>query len=443
MDGNIEKRVGRHILLTIGIFCSIQLFLNFLDRSNMSYAALQMNEELGLDARAYGFAVGLYFVGHMLFCYPGAELAKRFGSRRTLGSIIIIWGTVAAAMGLVQNAFGLNTLRFLLGLAEASSAPVVTLLLTQWFPRKIFGRAMMLVTIAQPIGQLVGAPMSGFLMTYTDGWLGASGWRWMFGIEGLITVLFGIYTLYWLRDKPEEAEWLDKDEKEWLTAQLTADAKQAAIEAGAAQRTTAKDLLTDPKIWIFGLILFCIASGVYLFVFWLPQVLQSAMTDQDDLTIVLLSAIPWAGMMVGMLLFGTSSDYFNDRPFHLAAGMVIAAIGITWASANVGSAFGIAGLSLGAFGLGGAITVFWTMPPAYMAGTTGAGPAFAIINIIGNLTGIITPNLIGWLRDQSGGFESTLYMVILVLVFGTLLIIPVSKTRKTIEPTAALHGEAH
>lgn len=426
---SLENRTCRQLILTIGLFCSVELFLNFLDRSNISYAALQMNSELGFDSKIYGFAVGIFFLGYILFCLPAAAIAKRVGVRRTLATIIIVWAAIAGSMSFIQTATSFHALRFLLGIAEAGAAPTVTLLMTNWIPRRSFGRAMMVVAMAQPVGQLVGAPLSGYLMTVTNGIAGQSGWRWMFAVEGLMTLSFGIFTWVWVRDTPAAASWLSDERKNWLTAELASDAVQSNIEAGNRRRDTLGEVLSDLRIWLFGLILFCLVTGVLLFTFWLPQVLQQRQMSASTLAITMLSAVPWAGMMAGMLLFGLSSDHFRERPLHLAASMLIAAAGIGYGSAHVASPLGILGLSLGAFGLGGAVTVFWTMPPAYMSGTSGAAPAFAMINIIGNIAGIITPNLIGWMRARSGNFESTLYLVILVLVLGIVPILPVSRGR--------------
>jgi ACS family tartrate transporter-like MFS transporter len=431
MDSNdVESRTCRLLMLTIGLFCSAELLLNYLDRSNISYASLQMNAELGLDPKAYGFAISIFFIGHILFSVPGAEIGRRLGGRVALGAMMAIWGAIAAAMALVNSPMSLHLLRFSLGVAEAGAAAIVTLLLTNWIPRRSFARTMMLVTMAQPIGQMIGAPFSGLLMTYTDGWGGHAGWRWMFGIEGLLTVGFAVFTWFWLRDTPGEARWLPEDSRRWLLHQLSSEAAQAEADRGGRRSASLWDVLADYRIWIFGLILFSIATGLYLFAFWLPQVIRDDRIGSSTLEITILSALPWFGMMAGMLLFGWSSDRFQERPVHLAIGMLIGAAGIALGSANAGSMLGLVGLALSAFGLGGAITIFWTMPPAYMAGTSGAAAAFAFINVIGNLTGVLTPLAIGRLREASGTFESALYLIIGILLVGMLLIIPVSKRRR-------------
>lgn len=431
----LADRACHRAIWTIGVFCSIQLFLNFLDRSNISFAALQMNADLGMSPKSYGLAVSVYFAGQLLFSLPVAMMASRFGLRPVLAIIVVAWGTVTSLMSMVNSALSLTILRFFLGAAEAGTASIVTLVLAQWIPRRVFGRAMMLVQLAMPFGQIVAGPMSGYLMTHMNGVAGLQGWRWLFGIESVVTIFFGIFTWFWLRDSPRRATWLPQDEKEWLIDELARDAEIAAAESANRARSSLRDLIADPMIWIFGLINFCILASIYMFMFWLPQILRDASVEASLFTVTARSALPWVGMVIGMLIFGLSSDRARERTFHLLAALLATSIGFAIA-VLFDDALQLAGITLAVLGLGGTSTIFWTMPPEYMSGSRGAAPAFAIISIIGTVGGIVTPNVIGWLRSVSDGFGSTLILMICVQGCCALLILEQARRRRSREKTS-------
>jgi ACS family tartrate transporter-like MFS transporter len=391
------------------------LFLNSLDRVNVSFGALQMNRDIGLTPETYGFGVGLFFVGYILFQGPSMALLKGWGARRWLFAVVLFWGAVATGMAFVRDPVSFYVLRVLLGFAEAGFAPAVLYLCTQWMPRRYRAGAVATTMLAIPISIVIGGPLSGWLMGMRNE-LGLPGWRWMFLAEGAPTLLLAFACLFYFADAPQQAKWLNGDEKASLARELAAE--DAAVPPGG--RSVLR-LLVSPRVWASALVWFSLMGGAYGVIFWLPQVVKQV-AGGDPLTIGIVAALPWVAVGAGMLINAWRSDRTQERFWHVAVAGLLAAIGLA-AAALVGTGpLALAALMLGGLGLGAAQSVFWTIPPTFLGRARAAG-GITLINMVGNASGVIGPPLIGRLRQETGSFTAPIYALAVLLLAGAVLVV--------------------
>jgi ACS family tartrate transporter-like MFS transporter len=410
------------VLNTLGLFLFIELLLNSIDRVNVSFAALQMNAELGFDPKTYGFGVGLFFLTYMLFQLPMAAALERWGVARPLAIMIVAWGLTSALMGFVHGKTEFYLLRLLLGAAEAGSATATLIFMATWVPQKAAGRFMSRVGMAMPVALLLGAPLSGWLMTRLHGMGGLSGWRWMFFAEGGITVLLGVFAWYWLAPTPAQAKWLSPEQRAWLLDKVAADAARSAKEGAGSHLKTLADVLRSGQVWLFSMSLFTVAMGFYGLSYWLPQLIQSLRTEADIMTISILTMLPAAAHVLGIWVFGWSADKHDERRWHFCAGAVIGSFGLACSTFFSDPWISLALLTLGGFGLGSAHAVFFGIPVGYLRGAPAAAMGFGLINLLSHISGLAGSNAIGWMRERTGSFTSSLYMLAVVLLLGGLAI---------------------
>ena len=281
----MNKVVWRIVPLIFVLFIA-----NSIDRVNVSFAALQMNTELGFSPRVYGFGVGMFFVSYLIFQIPVSLFAKRVGVRLCLGLMSVAWGLSAAGMALVHSPTEFYVLRFILGLTEAGFAPVTLYFYSVWIPARYRARVTSKNTIAIAVSIVIGAPLSGWLMTSTHTLGGLSGWRWMFIAEGCVPVLLGLFTLYYLPNSPQEANWLSADEKSRLLAQIESE---SASGASATERVSSLPrTVSSPRVWACAGAWFALTMGVYGIIFWLPQAIKH-LSNFGDFTVAIFAAIPW------------------------------------------------------------------------------------------------------------------------------------------------------
>jgi len=376
----------------------------YIDRVNIGFAALQMNEDLGLSAAMYGFGAGIFFLGYALFEVPSNLVLARVGPRVWITRIMVTWGAVSVAMMWAHSPASFYVLRFLLGVAEAGFFPGIIYYLCDWFPQKQRARAVSWFMMAIPLSIVIGGPLAGVLLGM-DGRLGLAGWQWLFLVEGLPAILLGFVVFFFLDDRPEDARWLGAGEKAWLVREIRSE-QQHARERHQVGILAA---LRHPVVWALGFINLVLQSGSYGLTLWVPQILKG-FGSLTDLEVGLVSAIPFAFAAVGMVLIGRSSDRTGERFGHLAATLFVAAAGFA-ASALVKSPLpALVLLTVTAIGDLGGRGPFWALPSRFLAGASSAA-GIALINTFGAVGGFVGPNIIGLVKGATADYAGGLLLL--------------------------------
>ena len=409
-----QSAIGKAAWRLLPFLCLCYM-INFLDRVNVGFAALAMNEDLGFSPSVYGFGAGIFFAGYILFEVPSNLALQRFGARIWIARIMISWGIVATAMALVHNEASFYTLRLLLGVAEAGFFPGIILYLTYWFPARELARIVSLFMAAIPFATVFGGPLSGALLEM-HGFLGLAGWQWLFIIQGLPAVILGVAVLFFLDDRPNEARWLTRDERQALNATLAAEA-HAARQVGYAELGQA---LTRPRVLVLGVLYFCIVTGLYGIGFWMPQVIQTF--GLEPLQIGFLTAIPYLAAAIGMVLWGMRSDRTGERIWHIALPLLLGGAALAWSAFAGPLGLTMVALTLATLGIYAAVSTFWALPTAILTGT-GAAAGLALINSIGNVSGLVSPTVVGVIKETTGTFTAALLFLAGALLLGVLIVL--------------------
>jgi ACS family tartrate transporter-like MFS transporter len=406
------KKVSAHLIpFMIAMFCA-----NFLDRVNISFAALQMNHDLHLTPKIYGFAAGILFVAYTGLEVPSNLILQRVGARVWLSRIMITWGIVAAANALIVDKNSLYLVRVLLGAAEAGFFPGIMLYLVRWFPAKERAAAITIFMIGNPIAIIFGAPISTMLLSLGN-MFGIAAWRWLFILEGLPSVALGIIAIWWLTDSPEEAKWLEPEERTWLAATLKSEAdKKSAVSPASIGK-----VFTHGPTLAFAASKFCVLLAFYGIALWLPQIIKS-IGHLSTLQTGFVTAIPYLCAAVGSILVGRSSDRSGERPRHIAYPAFIGALGFMLAAWSGNPYLAMVGLCIAATGIWCSNTIFWTMPAAMLSGASAAA-GFALINSVGNLGGFFGPSITGWAREATGNYAMTLVVLGVFLAISGVIVL--------------------
>jgi MFS transporter, ACS family, tartrate transporter len=416
---NAESLVGRATLGKVTRrlipFMFVLYIVAFLDRVNVGFAALQMNEDLGFSEAVYGLGAGIFFIGYFLFEVPSNLILERVGARVWIARIMITWGIISMAMFFVQGPMSFYVLRFLLGVAEAGFFPGMILYLTYWFPARERARAVAFFMTAVPIAGVIGSPLSGTLLTL-DGLTGLAGWQILFLVEGLPAVILGFVVLFYLPNGPNEARWLEPEERGWLREALE---RENRIKADHG-RYTVRQALTNGKVWLLCAIYFGVVTSLYGVSLWLPLIIED-FSGLGDFAVGLLGAIPYVTAAVGMVVFARRSDATGERRWHVAVAAFIGTVGLVLTGlVDAVPALEMAALALAALGIYGTLGTFWALPTAFLSGTAAAA-GIALINSFGNLGGFVGPFVVGYLTDTTGSFYTgLLFLATLVLAAGLL-----------------------
>jgi ACS family tartrate transporter-like MFS transporter len=406
-------------------FLFVLYLVAYIDRINLGFASLQMNRELGLSEAVFGMGAGLFFLGYSIFEVPSNLILARVGARLWIARIMISWGIAAMAMIAVRGAASFFALRFILGLAEAGFFPGVILYLTFWFPAREQARAVALFMTATALAGVIAGPVSGALLEL-HGLAGLSGWQWLFILEGLPAVILGVLVLRILPDGPNEAVWLEVDERIALYSRLEREHGRSTQK----RSHSLADAISNSTVWILSLVYFAIVFGLYGVTFWLPQIIQT-FGNRSNFEIGVLSAIPFFGAAVAMVLVGRASDLSGERRWHLAVCAAIGAAGLLLAATTRTPILSLGALSIAAVGIWGTFGPFWAMPPEFLSGTAAAG-AIALINSIGNLGGFGGPYVVGLVKQTTHSFAGGMLLMAASLVAAGLLAltlpVPVSET---------------
>lgn len=396
MDTAMPKGLIRKLMLRVVPLLVVGYFFNFLDRTAVSVAALQMRVDLELSAAAFGLGAGLFFVGYVIFELPSNILLHKFGARIWLARIMLSWGIVTILTCLVQEEIGFYVMRVLLGVAEAGAYPGIILYFTQWFPERERGKAVASLEVLVVLSLAFGAVGLGGVLTM-DQLLGLAGWQWVFIIAGIPAVILGLLVLFFLPERPEDAKWLTTPEREWLVTRLAREASAKAKAGGG----TLKTALANPRIWYLGVLYFTMVIGFWGITFWLPQIVQSRFEGISNFGAAALSAIPWCMAMVALVIVSWSSDRLNERKWHLAVPLLIAAAGLVVSVFTTSPVLALICIGIAAAGQRSATPVFWNHPAALVTGA-GAAAALALINSVGNIGGFVGPYLLGFINQLTG-----------------------------------------
>jgi ACS family tartrate transporter-like MFS transporter len=414
MNELVEKSAMRKIYIRLLPFAILSYFLAYIDRINVSFAALTMRGDLDISASAYGFALGTFYWGYFIFEVPSNIIMEKVGARLWIARIMITWGLLAGATAAVTGSTSFGVVRFLLGLAEAGFFPGIVLYFTYWFPSYHHARIVSGFLIGLPIAVAAGAPVSTALLGL-DGLFGLKGWQIMYIAEAIPTLAIGILTLFVLTDRPEHAKFLTVDEKNWLSTTLAAE-RQAKE---AVRKFSMLEGMFDSKVLLLALNYFGIGVASLGILFFVPQIIKS-ISVTSNMTVGWLTMIPYICGGIGLVAWGHISDRMNERRYNLLAACSLSAIGLIIAGLTIGSWWAMVGLSIAAFGFYGSKGPFWAMPPMFMTGPAAAA-SLAWINSLGNLGGFFGPWYVGGVRDFTGSYSGGLYGLAALCVISALV----------------------
>lgn len=386
----------------------------FFDRINISFAKFQLQGDLGLSDTAYGLGASLFVIGYVLFEVPSNMLLYRVGARRWIARIMISWGIATAAMVFVHTEWQFYGLRFVIGAMEAGFAPGVLYYLTLWFPPSHRGRITSLLFLASAFSGLVGAPAAGLVLGHLNGALGMPGWHWLFLLGGVPCVLLGVLVMVQLKDRIEDASWLSGNEKAWLAGQI---AQQSRHPQGGHSLLGA---LRTPGFLMLGLVYFLIQIASYGLNFWAPHLIRTAGTQNPTL-IGLLTSVPYIAGAIAMVTVGRLSDASGERRKYVVALLLMASVGF-FAAGYFDRQTTLLLVALAVIGAGvvASIPAFWALPPKLVTGAGAAG-GIAVINTLGQLGGIVSPVMVGRVRDLTGSTTPALYVIALLSLVCALL----------------------
>jgi ACS family tartrate transporter-like MFS transporter len=395
-------------------FLMLLYLVSFLNRVNISFAALTMNRDLKIGEGLFGLAAGMFFLGYFIFEVPGNIMLLRMGARRWIMILMVAWGIVSVANAFVPGPALYIVLRFLLGSAEAAFYPGVILYLTFWLPPSVRSSVMALFVTAIPLSNLIGAPISAQIMLM-DQMGGLKGWQWLFLLQGMPAILLGILVYFVLPDKPEHVKWLSAEEKQTLENDLTA----AAPPVAGRPHSLFGALTGQTVVYGWSFAYFCLMIGLYGLSFWIPKVLVSHGMSLKSLTWA--AALPYLAATFAMVFWSRSSDRHKERRFHLTAAFLAAAAGFLLAAFAPNAGVAIAGFSVGAIGVLAAMPVFWSTSTVRLAGPM-VGAQIAVINSIGNLGGFVSPVAMGWLHQVTHNYIAGLASVAVSLGLGAFAV---------------------
>ncbi len=392
----------------------------YIDRVNIGFAALSMNEDLGFSPLVFGWGAGIFFLGYALFEVPSNLILHRVGARRWIARIMVSWGLVSALMAITSDATSFLILRFLLGLAEAGFFPGILLYLTYWIPADYRARTLAAFFIAIPLATVVGAPISGLVLATMQGVAGLASWQWLFVLEAFPSVALGVVALFFLTDRPKDAAWLTPAERSYLQARL--DREQALRET--THDLTAWQALRHPRVIVLSLAYFGIVTALYGLGFWLPQMIEAF--GLGVLATGLLTALPYLCGGVAMVVWSRRADRTGKHAAHTVVAAVVAAVGLAVSAFLQAPAALMLALTIAAAGTLAVLPVFWALPTAFLS-SAAAAAGIALVNSIGNLAGFAGPFLVGWIKETSGEYSWALLALALGPVLSAMLIFSSSR----------------
>jgi len=424
-DPAVAQRTRKRIAWRLLPFLFLLYVIAFLDRMNISAAALQMPGDLGFSDRVVGLGAGIFFLGYFLLGIPGALIAEQWSARRWIARIMMSWGTLTVLMAFIRTAGQFYFVRFLVGAAEAGFFPIVIVYLSHWFRNEDRAKAVARFFAANPLSFVIGSPVAGYLLGIS--WLGLRGWRWLFILEGIPAIVFGVITAFYLTDWPREASWLRSDERDWITEQLSREkqAKQQVRSYTVWQALSHRDVLLLTFAYFFAL------TGNYGIAFWLPTILKR-LSGQTNLRVTLLAALPYLAGFLVQQFNGWHSDRTGERRWHAALPLLLSGVALSLAvyfGSNLALSvmlFTIVGACYFAFH-----PAFWTVPSAFL-GESAAAASIGLINSVGNLGGFVGPLIMGYLVTRTNSFNAGLSYLVASLWLSGILMLAIGVGRRRV-----------
>lgn len=393
---DFARRTIRKMQWRLIPFLFLLYVISFIDRVNISFAALTMNKDLGITSEQFGIVAGVFFFGYVLSGVPSNLLLHKFGARVWITAILVVWGVFALAMGFVHSVRELYILRFLLGLAEGGYFPGVALYLTYWFRQREQAQCIALFLTGVPASNIIGAPISGWMLDHIH-WMRWPSWRWLLVLEAIPAVVFGISTYFVLPSKPAEARFLSDEEREWVRSELEAE-KNAKVTVKPIGTLEALGIW---RIWHSGLLVFSSNCGVYMLAFWTPQLIKSFSGQLSNSAIGYLVMIPHVFGLMVMVAVSRNSDRRFERRLHLAIPAAFAGT----AMALLGTPHSIVvTIALLAVSIAGMVSVYgpaYSLPSELLSGSAVAA-GLGLASAIANSAGYVGPYAAGWISQRTG-----------------------------------------
>ena len=395
-----ENIIFHKVIIRIIPFILLLYVVNFIDRVNLGFAALSMNQDLGITPMVFGFVSGIFFLGYILFEYPSNRMMERWGAKIWLPRILISWGIIVILLSFVSSAIQIGALRFLLGVAEAGFYPGIILYLSFWLRNQDMARAISYLFSAQIIAMILGAPLSTFILDHIT-WFGLSSWRWLFILEGLPAVILGIIAYFVIANSPQDVPWLSSDEKRWLSGTI----KTEKESKGVVERKSIQYFFTKVwfhRIWIAYFLEVC--AG-YSIIFWLPQIIHSLGFSDSHIQVGLLSAVPYCAALIGMIFWSRHSDKTGERRYHLIIAWGCAALGFVLDALFSDPYLSLLSLIVLTTGIYAGVPIFWAMVTEKMRHIDASG-GIALVNSLGTIGGFVGPFLMGIFVHSSGEVDA-------------------------------------
>lgn len=394
-------------------FLFVLYVVNYIDRTNLAYAAVGMSRTLGFGDRVFGFGAGVFFISYLALQIPGARMVERFGARRVLSGCMIAWGSLTVLTALIHTPLQLYLARFVLGAAEAGFFPGVIVYLSYWFIREDRAKATSNFMSAIPLSSMLGSPLAGWILGRM--WFGVDGWRWLFAVEGVPAIFLGTLAYFFLTDRPPDATWLRPDGRDWLLRTLARETPARTAKSSFA------DALRTPLIRYLAGLTFLAYVAQYTFVFWFP-LLFKRMSGMTDLSVGLWGALPFLCSFLLMQINGWHSDRMVERRWHSAVPLFVGAAGFLLLTARpqampVLLAFFIMASTATVY-----LPTFWAIPSEILSPTMVA-TAVGLINSVGSIAGFAAPYAFGFLTTATGSPNSGLTLTALCSLAAGLLIL--------------------
>ncbi|MEW1718043.1 MFS transporter [Streptomyces sp. NPDC093109] len=428
----VERSAIRKVSIRLVPFVALMFFINYLDRTAVSFAEPNgMGHDLALTAAQFGFASGVFFIGYIILEVPSNMALHRFGARRWLARIMVTWGIVSLLFTWVQNSEQLYGLRFLLGVAEAGFFPGAILFLSQWVPTRHRTKVLALFYLAQPLTTVIGAPFAGWLIGH-HGLFGLEGWRVMFLFVSIPAIAIGIIAWFYLIDRPADAKWLTTAEKEWLTTELAAENATKTGNKESHGREALKEAFRSGRVWVLAMVYFGFIYGLYALAFFLPTIIagfqDSFGTSFSVMDKALITAIPYLPAAVVLFFWSRHATRNGTRTWHVAGPAVVGGISIPLALYMGSPAATIAVITVTACSIFAALPVFWSIPSRFLTGAAAAA-GIALINTMGNIAGFAAGYVTGWLKDFSGSYTLSMFVVGGFMLLSAALMVILSRRR--------------